>query len=48
MEDMLKLVGNYGFPMVVTSYLLVRIEGKLNQLSSCITDLAKGVAVLRV
>jgi len=47
MEDMLKLVGNYGFPMVVTSYLLVRIEGKLNQLSSCITDLAKAVVVLK-
>jgi len=47
MEDILRLVGNYGFPMVVTTYLLVRIEGKLNQLSICITDLAKAVAALK-
>ena len=47
MEEMLKLVGNFGFPMVITTYLLVRIEGKLNQLSICITDLAKAVVVLK-
>jgi len=46
MEDMLKLVGNFGFPIVVSAYLLVRIEGKLNQLSASITDLTKVVAVL--
>jgi hypothetical protein len=47
MEDMLKLVSNFGFPIVVSSYLLVRIEGKLNELSASITDLAKAVAVLK-
>ncbi|TGE31888.1 YvrJ family protein [Desulfosporosinus sp. Sb-LF] len=47
MEDMLKLVGNFGFPIVVSAYLLVRIEGKLNELSSSITELAKAVAILR-
>ncbi|HEY8909079.1 MAG TPA: YvrJ family protein [Desulfosporosinus sp.] len=47
MEEMLKLVGNFGFPMVVTSYVLIRIEGRLNDLSACITELAKAVAVLK-
>ncbi|HBP66457.1 MAG TPA: YvrJ family protein [Desulfosporosinus sp.] len=47
MEEMLKLIGNFGFPIVVSTYLLVRIEGKLNELSLSITDLAKAVAVLR-
>ena len=47
LEEMLKLVGNFGFPIVVSTYLLVRIEGKLNELSASITELAKAVAVLK-
>jgi hypothetical protein len=47
MEEMLKLVGNFGFPIVVSAYLLVRIEGKLNELSTSITELAKAVAILK-
>lgn len=47
MEEMLTLVGNFGFPIVVSGYLLVRIEGKLNELSTSITELAKAVAVLK-
>lgn len=45
MEEMLKLVGNFGFPMVVSAFLLVRIDGKLSEFSSSITELAKAVAV---
>lgn len=48
MEELLKLVGNFGFPIVVSAYLLVRIEGKLNELSTSITELAKAIAVLEV
>ena len=48
MEELLKLMGNFGFPIVVSAYLLVRIEGKLNELSSSITELAKAVAILKV
>ena len=48
MEEMLKLVGNSGFPIVVSAYLLVRIERKLDELSASITELAKAVAVLKV
>ncbi|MHB8076530.1 YvrJ family protein [Desulfosporosinus fructosivorans] len=47
MEEMLKLVGNFGFPIADSTYLLVRIEGKLNELSTSITELAKAVAVLK-
>jgi len=48
MEELLNLVGNFGFPIAVSAYLLVRIEGKLNQLTASITDLAKVIAVLEV
>jgi hypothetical protein len=48
MEEILTLVGNFGFPIVVSAYLLVRIEGKLNELSKSITELAKAIAVLQV
>ena len=48
MEEILKLVGNFGFPIVVSAYLLVRIEGKLNELSTSIMELAKAIAVLEV
>jgi len=48
MEDLFTLIGNFGFPIVVSAYLLVRIEGKLNDLSTSITELAKAIAVLEV
>lgn len=48
MEELLKLIGNFGFPIVVSAYLLVRLEGKLNDLAVSITDLAKAIAVLEV
>jgi len=44
MEEILKLVGNFGFPIVLCVFLLVRIEGKLDEFSSNMTELAKGVA----
>jgi hypothetical protein len=47
MEELLKLVGNFGFPIAVTAFLLVRIEEKLNKLSSSISELAKAVAILK-
>lgn len=37
MEEMVKLVGSFGFP----------VKGKLNELSTSITELAKAVAVLK-
>ena len=40
MEDLLKAVGNVGFPIVVAAYLLIRIEGKLDTLSASINKLS--------
>jgi len=40
MDDLLKAAGNVGFPMVVAAYLLIRIEGKLDTLSSSINKLS--------
>jgi len=34
-------VGNYGFPMIVTIYLLVRIEKKLDELTAAISRLSQ-------
>jgi len=41
MEELLSHLGNYGFPMVVSIYLLVRVEGKLENLTSSIQELSK-------
>ena len=46
-DEMLKLIGNFGFPIVVSAYLLVRIEGKLAELTISITELAKALAVIK-
>lgn len=40
MEDLLKAVGNLGFPMAVAAYLLIRIESKMDNLSSSISQLS--------
>ena len=36
-------IGNYGFPMVVTAYLLVRIEGRLEDLDRSLHQLTRAV-----
>lgn len=41
MEQMLNFAANFGFPMMVSVYLLVRIEGKLEQLTQSINTLAQ-------
>ncbi|MFA9559924.1 YvrJ family protein [Evansella sp. AB-rgal1] len=41
MEAWLTLVGEYGFPIVVTFYLLYRIEKKLDQLNQSVMYLGK-------
>ena len=46
MEDMLKQIGNLGFPIVISIYLLVRVEGKLEKLSESINELSKAIAMM--
>lgn len=43
MEEIYSNIANLGFPIVISIYLLVRIEGKLNQLSESINELSKTI-----
>ncbi len=43
MEEIYTGIANLGFPIVISVYLLVRIEGKLNQLSESIIELSKAI-----
>ncbi len=40
---MLQSVGNYGFPILVSIYLLVRTEAKLDQLTKTIGELRDAI-----
>ena len=44
MEEIFKLAANYGFPMVVAGYLLVRLEPVIKELQKSITSLTIVVA----
>jgi len=44
LEDIYSSVANLGFPIVISVYLLVRIEGKLDELTKSITELANVIA----
>lgn len=37
-------IGNFGFPIVVTSYLLLRFEKKIENLNASILELAKVIS----
>ncbi len=47
METILQAVANVGFPIAVCSYLLIRIEGKLEILAESIAGLTSVVAEKR-
>lgn len=47
MEDFLNQAVNYGFPMVVAWYLLVRIEDKLEKLSISISQLSQMIEKMK-
>jgi hypothetical protein len=47
MENLLQQISNYGFPMVISIYLLVRVEGKLESLSTSITELSRVIEGLK-
>lgn len=44
MEEMLLTFGNYGFPMAVAAYLLVRLEPVIRELQKSVALLAVVVA----
>lgn len=44
MNEIFAGIANLGFPIVVSIYLLVRVEMKLDNLANSITELAKAIA----
>ena len=47
LDQMLTAAANYGFPMLVSCYLLVRMEGKIDQLSANIDALTRVIAAAK-
>ncbi|TDA68886.1 MAG: YvrJ family protein [Clostridia bacterium] len=45
MDTLWAQIGNWGFPMVVAVYLLVRIEKKLDDLTLAIGNLGQALAL---
>lgn len=45
MDSIWAQVGNWGFPMVVAVYLLVRVEKKLDDLTLAISNLGQALAL---
>ena len=43
MEPLQTIVANLGFPIAISLYLLVRIEGKLQGLTDSINELSKNI-----
>ncbi|WP_416198707.1 MAG: YvrJ protein family protein [Sporanaerobacter sp.] len=43
MEEVFSQIANLGFPIVISIYLLVRIEGKLDELTKSINELSKAI-----
>ena len=46
MDAIVSLIGNVGFPIAVSIYLLVRIESKLESLTSSINNLSSVINTL--
>ncbi|URZ09056.1 YvrJ family protein [Clostridium felsineum] len=42
-SDVVSLIGNVGFPIAVSIYLLVRIEGKIEALTTSINSLTNTI-----
>lgn len=46
MDDFQAIIANLGFPIAISLYLLVRIEGKLQGLTDSINELSKNIIKL--
>lgn len=47
MEELITIIGNFGFPIAITVFLLVRIESKLSQLTSSIHELTTAIKSMK-
>jgi hypothetical protein len=48
MDDILKSIGQYGFPMVVSIYLLIRFESKIDSLTMSIESMNTIISKLKL
>lgn len=48
MDSMIGIIGNLGFPIAISIYLLVRIESKLENLTNSINALSAEINKLRI
>ncbi len=46
MDEMLKIIGNVGFPIAVAAFLLLRVEQRMDSLTSAITELREAILIL--
>lgn len=46
MDEMLKMIGNVGFPIAVAAFLLVRVEQRMDDLTAAITELREAILML--
>ena len=43
MEELLRAISNYGFPVVMSLYLMIRVEGKIETLTESIRMLSNAL-----
>ena len=46
-SDMQSIIASVGFPITLSMYLLIRIEGKLQTLTDSINELSKNIISMR-
>jgi hypothetical protein len=46
MEELMPLIANLGFPIVVSLYLLIRVERKLEEMAGCIKEVNRSISKL--
>lgn len=47
MEQVLGMIANMGFPIVISVYLLVRIENRMENLSQSIQSLTRAISEMK-
>jgi len=47
MDEFINVISNIGFPMAISLYLLIRIEGKLENLTLSINDLSQTIKSMK-
>lgn len=47
MEQVLGMIANMGFPIVISVYLLVRIENRMESLSESIQSLTRAISEMK-